>query len=253
MKISNDILAILDSCQIEGNAVRLTCGQLDRKTYESVNKVLTAIGGKWNRKAQGHIFDDDPVDVFQEVILTGEYARKRQDYGFFETPLSLAEQVMALADLKPNHSILEPSAGKGALLLPLGFDTYHIETIEIQPENCRTLRNLNYHNECTDFLSMKPEECDEYDRILMNPPFAVPGNPQADIDHVLHAFKFLSQGGRLVSIMSSGVTFRTNKKTENFRAWLAENDAEIHQNPDGAFKESGTMVNTVTVVMEVLK
>ena len=73
-------------------------------------------------------------------------------------------------------------------------------------------------------------------------------NAQADIDHVLHAFKFLKPGGRLVSIMASSVTYRENKKTIDFRE-LINRQGFIEQNPVDAFKASGTRVNTVTVVL----
>lgn len=71
---------------------------------------------------------------------------------------------------------------------------------------------------------------------------------QADIDYVLHAYKFLKPGGRLVSIMSSSVTFRENRKTVEFRELLNACGTFGH-NPEGSFKESGTMVNTIIVVM----
>ena len=48
----------------------------------------------------------------------------------------------------------------------------------------------------------------EYDRIVMNPPFEA----GQDIDHVRHAFQFLKDGGRLVSIMSPSPFFREDKK-----------------------------------------
>ena len=41
-----------------------------------MNKVLEALGGKWNRKAGGHVFDHYPADEIDEVILTGEYTDK---------------------------------------------------------------------------------------------------------------------------------------------------------------------------------
>jgi len=84
-----------------------------------------------------------------------------------------------------------------------------------------------------------------YDKVVMNPPF----EKQADIDHVLHAFKFLKPGGRLVSIMASSVTFRENKKTLDFKE-LVDLHGFIEHNLAGAFKASGTMVNTVTVVLD---
>ena len=115
-KINNALLPVLDSVQIDGNVVRLA-QQLDRPTYVAVNKVLESIGGKWNRKAKGHVFNMDPAEILEEVILTGEYSSKKQDFGFFETPPELAKKVVELADIRPGMSILEPSAGRGALLI----------------------------------------------------------------------------------------------------------------------------------------
>jgi type I restriction-modification system DNA methylase subunit len=77
----------------------------------------------------------------------------------------------------------------------------------------------------------------------MNPPFA----KQADIAHVTHAAKFLKPGGRLVSVMSASVTFRTDAKTEAFRGFINSKGAAHEKLAGGAFKESGTMVNAVIV------
>ena len=46
MIISDEILAILSKCEVEGNILFLPQGQLDRKTYLAVNKCLVNIGGK---------------------------------------------------------------------------------------------------------------------------------------------------------------------------------------------------------------
>ena len=240
-KIDTAVLAILDGAKIDGNVVRLTGGQLDRKMYEAVNKVLADLGGKWNRKFQGHVFADEPAEILESAILTGEYSNKKQDFGFFETPLPLARKVHELADLHTGHSILEPSAGRGALLDPLPKDTFRIQTIEILSENASALKAKGYPCEEADFLSLLP--IPYYDRIIMNPPFA----KQADIDHVARAFKCLKRGGRLVSIMSAGVLFRDNRKTAEFRQ---NYPGEYMKNPDESFKTSGTMVNTITVVLQ---
>jgi type I restriction-modification system DNA methylase subunit len=91
------------------------------------------------------------------------------------------------------------------------------------------------------FLNQAPTP--EYDRVVMNPPFA----KQADIKHVMHALKFLKPDGKLVSVMSASVDFRDNKLTKEFRDLIAERGGRIEALPDGAFKESGTMVRTVIV------
>lgn len=246
MKIPNDILNILDSCTVNGNVVRITSGQLDRKTYESVNKVLLDLGGKWNRLAKGHLFTGDPSEVLESAILTGEYCNKKQDFGFFETPPELARRVHELADLHAGHLILEPSAGRGALLDPFPKDTFEIRTAEILPENITILQSKGYLPTGIDFLETRPDLF-TFDRVIMNPPFA----KQADIDHVTHALEFLKPDGRLVAIMSAGIKFRQNKKTTEFMAKIKPNMELIEDNPDGAFKASGTMVNTVTVVIQL--
>jgi hypothetical protein len=57
-------------------------------------------------------------------------------------------------------------------------------------------------------------------------------------------------GGRLVAIMSPGWTFRTNRKSVEFKAFVDEFNSDIIFNEAGAFKESGTMIRTVTVVLD---
>jgi predicted RNA methylase len=246
-KIPENILSLLEQCTVQGNELVITCGQLGRKTYEALNKVLVALGGKWNRKAGAHVFPDDPSVRVEEALLTGEYSDKKKDFGFFETPKELADEVVNLAQLIPAHKILEPSAGKGALVraalrgfIPIG----NIYCLEILLGNCATLEGLGSKVRQKDFLLTKPKPV--FDRIIMNPPFSVLGRPQADIDHVLHAFDYLKPRGRLVSIMGAGVRFRQNKKTVDFRKRVLE----IRDNPPDSFKISGTSVNTIIVIME---
>ena len=245
-KIPENILSLLEQCTVQGNELVITCGQLERKTYEALNKVLVALGGKWNRKAGAHVFPDDPSVRVEEALLTGEYSDKKKDFGFFETPSFLAEEVVNLAQLSPGLKILEPSAGKGALARAALRDVSikEIYCLEILLEHCVTLEGLGFKVRQKDFLLTKPKPV--FDRVIMNPPFSVAGRPQADIDHVLHAFDYLKPGGRLVSIMGAGVRFRQNKKTVDFRKRVLE----IRDNPLDSFKISGTSVNTILVVME---
>ena len=72
---------------------------------------------------------------------------------------------------------------------------------------------------------------------------------QADIHHVTHALKFLKPGGKLVSVMSASVIFRENKLTKEFRDLVESRGGFFEKLPDGSFKESGTMVRTVIVVI----
>ena len=120
MRIPNDILAILANCRIEENTLFLPPEQLDRKTYTAVNKCIENIGGKWNRKAKGHLFDHDPTDGLENLLMTGETEDMKKVFQFFPTPREVALQMCEMAGLthfaSTGHDrVLEPSVGKGDL------------------------------------------------------------------------------------------------------------------------------------------
>lgn len=238
-QIDTGTLKILSETRIEGNTIYLTCPQLNRKEYMAVNDVLTKMGGKWNTRAKGHIFTTDPTDSLEQVLLTGEISPP-ENYGCFFTPQPLAAKVIVKADIKPGMLVLEPQAGQAALADEAAkiVNVSQIKCIEYLENNIAVLRQKGYEAIHADFLTITPEPI--YDRIIMNPPFA----RQADINHVLHAFEFLKPGGKLTSIMSNGITFREDNKSKAFRSLLEQRGSYI-TNPEGSFRQSGTMVNTI--------
>lgn len=89
--------------------------QLDRTDYAKVNKILEALGGKWNKQASAHVFDGcDPEEVIANYLETGKLD-KPEKFGFFPTPAPLARQLVKLAGLSPGHTALEPEAGVGGI------------------------------------------------------------------------------------------------------------------------------------------
>lgn len=238
--IENEVLAVLSAGRCDGNIYYLPQRQLDRKMYESVNKVLTALGGKWNRSAKGHVFGVECADVLDGAIESGTYA-KPSDMGWFPTPAEIAARVANIADIADGMLLLEPSAGEGALVAAAMSRGAVVRCCELDADRAATLRQRHgVLCDCGDFLQVAPEPF--YDRVLMNPPFA----KRADIHHVNHALKFLKPGGKLVSIMSGGIAFREDRLTTDFRAKCES----IEALPDGAFHESGTDVRTVVVVIQ---
>lgn len=238
MKIKKEILNILDRCTMEigeKNIVYLPLGQLDRKTYMAVNKCLEAIGGKWNRKEKGHIFKDYPVDIFENLLLTGEVEDIKKEFQFFETPKELAKQMIEMAELKEGDDILEPSAGQGAIADEIKIGDLFVN--ELNKKNYKVL--LEKYKQATNYDFME-SRLGLFDKIIMNPPFS----KQQDVDHILRAFDHLKTSGIFVSIVSESPFFRENKKSVKFRKFLEDNNAELIKNPEGTFKESGTMVNT---------
>ncbi|MFA5152114.1 MAG: rRNA adenine N-6-methyltransferase family protein [Clostridia bacterium] len=241
MKVDQEVLSVLSLLEINGNQVKIT-SQLERKLYERTNKVLEAAGGKWNTKAKAHIFPGDAEEALDQVINTGVIAI-HQEMGSFFTPEIIVDLLIELAHIQPGMLVLEPSAGIGNIVKKLLSATDNVSCIEIDQKHCDQLRKNcgNVNLLCTDFLTFPAVPL--FDRVVMNPPFA----KQADIDHVIHALKFVKPGGRLVSVMSAGIYFRENKKTIGFRELMTEHGGILQRLPEGAFKESGTMVNTVIV------
>lgn len=246
MRVSQEVMAVLDRATADGQVLRLPGGQLDRKLYVSVNKVLELAGGKWTKKAGGHVFDGPAEDAMEQVLLTGQVLDKRQVLGFFETPAPVVDRLLEIADISRSDVVLEPSAGRGAIAARIDPLVLEQHCVEIDAAHTDTLRGAApnaWISAAQDFLTWQVRPT--FDRIVMNPPFA----KLADIKHVNHAVKFLRAGGRLVSVMSAGITFRQDKIVRDFRDFLAQAGGHIEELPAGSFRASGTDVNTCIVTI----
>jgi predicted RNA methylase len=244
MNIDSTVLDVLSNATTEGNSLKLT-GTLDRKLYVSTNKILEIAGGKWNRKSQAHLFDGDASEIMDQIILTGKISNKKQELGFFPTPLAVVERLIEKAEINNGDSILEPSAGSGAILRVLRqrFPLNRLVACEID-ESRTEIVNMATRVHYGDFLDLRSvsNETGMFDRIVMNPPFAKNAAPA----HVLHATTFLKPGGRLVSVMPSSVTFRSDALNKAVRT----DAVDIEPLPENSFTESGTNVSTVIVTLE---
>jgi len=223
----------------------ITTGQLSRDNYVKLNKALEVLGGKWNRGKKAHVFAARP-----EIESLKEQGEMVQEvYGWFATPEPVAQMVaeMVFADrgaFDYDVKILEPSAGEGHLLDSLLYYCFEprLTLVELHPQRADLLRaKYPKANVITgDWMEVGAGE--HFEVIIMNPPF----EKKQDAQHVLKAYKCLKEGGVLVAIMSAGVKFREDKEYEQVR----EMAAEIVELPEGAFKESGTMINAVIVRIE---
>lgn len=241
LKFDGDVLTIIRSMNWhDGGCLGiLACGQLDRKLYIRVNKALAAMGGKWNRSRGGHIFPVDPRPQVEDLIEDGLLTIEKD--GFFETPLKVVKRMIEL--VQPTGNILEPSAGLGAIVDCLPVLQGRIFCVEKNAQRAEVLRGKGYTVHCCDFL--KYEALGAFDTIFMNPPF----EESQDIDHIRHAYQCLASGGSLVSVVSEGPFFRSDRKATAFRDWAKQAGAYTEQLPPGAFKESGTCVNARLIVV----
>jgi predicted RNA methylase len=240
IKIEQEVIEVLVASKVDGATLFLPETQLDRKLYEKVNKCLVALGGTWNRKARGHIFEDDPSDAIDEALLTGEVFNKKKAYQFFPTPLVLAASVCEWAEINSDCDVLEPSAGRGAIVEEIvKCRPRSVTVVELDEANAPFLsEKYDYCFIGQDFLTW--ESSMPYDRIVMNPPFS----KKQDIQHILRAFELLKSGGILVSILSPSPFFCTDNLSVKFRDFLNGFNAEVIDFDPGAFKESGTLIRT---------
>jgi|SRR5579872_947937 len=244
-KIDDDVMSVLRRSGIACNMLTLP-EQLDRALYVKVDKVLKAMGGKWNRGKKAHVFASDPRDVLGLAMETGSITDTAKKLQQFFTPEALAADVVERAHILPGMRVLEPSAGSGSLVSEIEFwtDASNIHCVELDDKLVENLRARGYSVLQKDFLTVDPSPV--YDRVVMNPPFA----GDQDVRHVTHAIKFLKSGGILVAIMGAGMKSNEWKETREFRKLVEALGGTIEDLPEGSFKDSGTMVNTVLVTVK---
>jgi len=253
-----DAKEILQKCTVDGLIVRLPDIGLERKLYIQVKNALDLIGGTWKGgKTQGFVFKEDPTELLAK-IAGGDKVNLKKEYQFFPTPDAIADQLVELAEIpegwhglgKGEHRhVLEPSAGQGAILDAIArkcgaMEVYGYELMDIN----RTILKDKYPKFVLgaekDFLTSTSGI--KFDRIIANPPFA----KNQDIDHVYKMFDVLAEGGKIVTIVSPHWKLSSNKKETEFREWLEEVGAAEIVIPAGTFKESGTNIETIILIIE---
>lgn len=232
--------SVLDQCIITDKVVKLPDIQLDRKLYLEVAKRLEFTGGKWNRKFQGFLFEINPSELLDRV-KSGEKVNLKKEFQFFETPENICDIMVEKACIQSDDMILEPSAGRGAILKAIHkkFSEKDLFCYELNDINRAYLDKLNHVVVLGDDF-LEAEEHTKYNVIIANPPFA----KNQDIDHICKMYKLLYKGGRLITIASTHWVNSNHKKETQFREWLELVNAEVEDIEAGAFSESGTKIAT---------
>lgn len=136
-----------------------------------------------------------------EQLNLGAWATPRYDpaLGQWHTPPWLAAMMVEWADVRPGMTVLEPSAGGGAIVKELIRAGAVVDAVEIDQAWAASLRT-DFPDVITivaDFLSLLPTHSVGnygYDLEVMNPPLDGGAGPT----HIAHALKFAP---RVVSIL----------------------------------------------------
>jgi hypothetical protein len=187
------------------------------------------------------------VDPYGERIEELERALVgRQLPGFFPTPAELARRVVQEAGIEEGDRVLEPGAGIGSLAIAAREAGGIVDCIEMRSELVDILTLKGFSVRHADFLSLAPEPV--YDRAILNPPF----EKGIETAHIRHAREWLRPGGRLVTIASNALTFRTTEPYRSFRNWLEEVGASVEPLPERSFVTAfrPTAVATVLITIE---
>lgn len=151
-----------------------------------------------------------------------------KDFAFYPTPESAALRMVDLAEFPEGDSdlsVLEPSAGDGALLSVIPWD-FGCQAVEFNVYRFESLKKHfpQWSMVHGDFLKLRFDA--EFDRVLMNPPF----NDRIEAVHLVKAFSHLKPGGILVGILPDGWFTRSDLKSQVLREFLERNQ---HREPEG--------------------
>ena len=189
-------------------------------------------------------FDDAVLDYYSNQKLN---RNNREGVDYFPTPEPLGYKMVEWANMGEGDSVLEPSAGHGAIARYVPKSN---EMVSIEPsQSLFTKLQLKAGGLGRKFLNNTFENyalSNKHDVIVMNPPFGKAGT--LAIQHVDKAFKHLDEGGRIVAIIPRGITDR------KFDKWYGEQKniamrAEINL-PDIVFQQAGTNVSCRVVVLD---
>lgn len=244
-----------DCCTVTENIIRLGNAQLQRDDYLQIKKLLESRDGKWKGgKTNGFVFESDASAIYKS-ICKGDTENKKNMYQFFPTPDDVADRMVKMLDIDPTGltmdqsgaHILEPSAGRGALIAAVHkvYPDLTVDAYEINPDcfyALEQIENVRLHRE--DFIEC-PDEL-RYDYIIANPPFA----KNADIKHFRKMYSVLKYGGRMTVILSSHALEAREREVSEFKKWLYSLHPVVAELSAGTFKSAGTYVRTYIVTLQ---
>lgn len=230
--------------------------QMTDSEYDSIKYLVEYIGGHWREKYKGFVFDSDAEYIQSKLhilrnlpsIKIDPISKFRIDNQFYPTPDWLAREMVGIANISETDRVLEPSAGKAAILNYIASLTERYTAVELNFANCKWLRSRGYRVNQQSFEKYYESHINtstKFNKVVMNPPFS----DKRDLLHTVMAYNLLAPGGILVGLVAENSLYYDRPITHHFNALLKSIGATIQEVPHGSFKESGTMVDVVMLVM----
>lgn len=260
--------ALRTDAAYDGPRVTIT-RQLSPAEWRGVKTVLEKLGAEYVPHASAFEFepDQDARPLVMAALADGHVMAASASHGFVATPDELASELVDLhGEMTPvpgrKLRVLEPSAGRGAFVRaaigdadPEDLDRWlHVTAIEVDARRARYIPEgpavTTHIDRFEDFHTRATVAGSTFDRVIMNPPFSMPGRPMAWADHLLMAWELLAPGGRLVAIVPAAVLdARVGKRHTAVRDLVAANGGAVELERD-AFAASGFMVATAVVWLD---
>lgn len=194
--------------------------------YQEALRVLISIGGVMTNRSDWQ-FDYDPGEAINEIVASGCVPDVKA-HQYFPTPEGIARAAVALADIGPDDTVLEPSAGQGGIAdyFPV---QHHAICVEVSKLHCDILRAKGFVVVRDDFIVWSTN-APKFNCIVMNPPFS----EGRALTHLQAAAKLLKPAGRIVAVLPASL------KGKEALPGFAVEWSDVYQ---GEF--AGTSVSTV--------
>ncbi|WP_445938239.1 DEAD/DEAH box helicase family protein, partial [Pseudomonas sp.] len=183
----------------------------------------------------------------------GRAARGREGDDYFATPEPAGLKMVEWADIRGGESVLEPSAGHGAIARWFP-DAAKVRVIE-QSGQLASRVALHVDGDVVHGSFEDHNIVNKYDAIVMNPPYGLGG--AVAIPHIAKAADHLRDGGRLVALIPTGPA--ADKKFDNWFYGQDKNGKSLHPDlhlvgdvkmPSVTFERAGTGVATRIVIID---
>ena len=210
------------------------------------------IGGKeWDARQStdgGKTGYDGAISDYYTNVKKKPGREDREGVDYFPTPEPIGFKMVEWAKIGDGESVLEPSAGHGAIAryVPTANELTAIEPS--QALNARLAILIGGGNR-----TIKESEFEDYniinkhDVVVMNPPYGTAGKTAGE--HLEKAFDHLNEGGRLIAIIPDGPAM--DKRVEK---WSGEHPEAVVVGevklPSVAFDRAGTSVRTRILVID---